>query len=716
MVQVFIHGTDRSSSVEEGSIAIDRELNGRSASASFTTLAWSPTTGHRVTIYDGTHLTEAVAAGSLVAIPVADTFADYGKFRVGDSLTLGAGTANEETVTVSAVLTGVITVATVANSHAVGETLARRIFGGAILTVTSQELTHNQEYVTYQVECGDYSTILDRKLINESYVNRTPDYILTDILNTVNYTQVLDAFEYVADANIQTAWTDGADGANPTTSSATEKEGSYHGVFPWTNSAGSATWAAAPTAVDISDLVGASSGAPVSGTLALWTKKTSGTVSAITLRVGSDASNYATFTLAVPTTAWSYQRLPFEDAVITGTPVWTAVDYLLLTVTETVTGSLSLDGLRVNAEGSYTFDNVSTTGTALGLFNLSFKAPRDAINRLTRILGWAWWVDDAQDLHAGSLTSGTAAPFPLTETSLNYYGFSAQPDLSQVANRVYVRGTAVSDAQTEEQYGDALKTTFFLKEAPRTTGPYLYDLVVSVDTGSGYAVKTVGIANRDDPTGFEFMLNAEEKYLINGTHAVLAATDKIKAVYSYLFPLVALVQDAASQAALAAIQPGTDGVYEAAIVDSNVKSRAAANTLGLAHLARYANALITVSFATMQDGLAPGQLISITKPTHGVSGTYLIQSVQMQQNSPHTWEYGITCASTLFGMQDLLKMLLERDYGEDENESVYTVATATETIATADSLTVHDLRADKFRWATASPTSDNTIWNLFSWG
>lgn len=425
MVRVFIADTDRSSSVAGGSVAIDEALTSQPDTCRFQTNNYAPTAGQEAIVWDATFLTAAVSAGSTVQIFVDNVFSDFSKFRVGDTVVLGIGTANEESVVLSALGASSLTAATVAHSHSLGEYIGIKIFGGVILSVESQEVEKNTAYVLWNVECGDYASVMDRKIINNVWENKAPHTILYDIIQTINYTSLLDGLEYTSNAAIQAVWGKLSDGNNPTTSSAAPKIGTYNGVFPWTFSGGSAFWQGALGSKDVSGIVGVSSGAPTRGQLTFWLKCSDPTkVTAMNIRVGSDSGNC--YQYVVPqtdiTTGWVRVELDLTAPNSSvGAPVWTACDYVDFTVSENGSASVSLDDLRIAGNASYTFDHVSTSGSALAQFTASFTSAREAINQLAKQIGeWDWYVDYERDVHFfPPSTAAIASPFTLTEALLS---------------------------------------------------------------------------------------------------------------------------------------------------------------------------------------------------------------------------------------------------------------------------------------------------------
>lgn len=718
MLRVFIDSTDVSYPyVQEGSVAIEEAIDRQSGTASFILENLEPRDGAAVVIWDCTSLTGAVI-GNIV--PVADDGSAVSKFRVGDVVSLDIGTAIEDEATITYVGSNAITITPVAHSHYANALFGKKVFGGVVTAHTTTETSNNTSHVSYSVACSGYRYVLDGKIINNVWTSAAPHEIVNDILATVNYSVQVDALDYASNVAIQAKWMKLNDASDATISNTAPRVGTSNGVLAWTFSAGTANWlASALASKDVSPYVGASSGAPVRGEVSLWIKCADvSKVTAVEIGVGSDSSNYAYYPIIASdlSTSWKQHRIPLTAFAITGTPDWTAVVYANVRVTETASSSISVDDLRVQGRFSISATNVDTTGDDIAHFAVSFKSASEAIDRLAKHVGWSWHIDEAADLHFSPVALVTpTAPFSLSDTTENHIGFSASVDMSQLANRVYVRGgKEASGAQTEEQYGDGLKTTFFLRESPRSIGPYLYDIVVSVDTGAGYVTQTCGIANRDDPAAYAFLLNAQEGYLTNGTHAVLGATHKLKAVYTYLKPVLIRQDNLASQAAMQSILSGTDGVYEHVIIDSTITSSAVARLYADSHLASYANALLTVSFTTFDEGLRAGQTLTVNKPSHGINDTFLIQRVSRTQVADSTWQFSVTCASTVLGIVELFKLLLDRDLNTDESTTVDVLKTATEAVSVADTSSTYRT-STKYRWATASPTSEGAKWSLFSW-
>jgi hypothetical protein len=178
----------------------------------------------------------------------------------------------------------------------------------------------------------------------------------TIFIDTSNHSNdaFLEDMEYLADANIQTAWTESTDGNNPIIERMDVF--SYNGVryrsgvFGWTNAAGTAEWTYATSMGDLSSMTGAASGTPTKGRLVIWMKAADHTtVTAFGWRLGSAAGAYAFNTVGATVTSsgdWvKYEWDLATETTLAGTPDWTAVDYLRISVAETGSSNITVDSI-----------------------------------------------------------------------------------------------------------------------------------------------------------------------------------------------------------------------------------------------------------------------------------------------------------------------------------------------------------------------------------
>lgn len=268
----------------------------------------------------------------------------------------------------------------------------------------------------------------------------------------------------------------------------------------------------------------------------------------------------------------------------------------------------------------------------------------DALNKLSKLTNFAFYIDYDKDIHFFQ-RSAEPAPFSLTDTSGNYIEdtLSISRDLSQLRNRVFIRGGEIEgEERTEKFNGDGEKLTFVLgnKFSSMPT--------VEVD---GSPV-TVGVDFIDKEEDFDAFWNYEQKYIrFKDTTVPASGTNNIEVTGTPLFILVMRVEDLASITQY--------GVYEFAAEDTTIKSRDEAKKFGLAQLEAYAQDIVEGGFKTYTPGLRSGQLLTISSAWRGWTEDFLIQKVSLSMVNNETYIYSVQLATLrTLGIIDFLIDLL----------------------------------------------------------
>lgn len=739
MLKLYINATDVSSYLEDGSLTINKQLQNRASTCSFELAngVTEPTQNQEVKIYDTVKLVSA----SGTAVVIQDVLRNglslltYGKYRVGQYFWLGIGISTEERVTISAIAAGsagqvnITLSAAIVNAHSANEVCGSFIFGG-VLTSINKSNPKMLADVVYECGAASYVKIFDRKIINDSWTDVDARYIVNDFLDTtINYNQVLDNMDYANTTALRAEWIESGDGGNPTLDTTNIIQGTGAAIFDWTNSGGTATFSATPTSVDVSDLTGAASGTPTKGNITLWYKRSSASgITSIAVRVGSDASNYAQVSFTpVADTNYNFKSMKLTLASITGTPVWTAVDYLAVVVTETTTANVIIDDIRLTANGSFTMYNFEQT-TTFDDVRAPFKKPTVFVDRLAKALGWSWHVDNERDIHFYDFET-TFSPFSVTDTSNNFDNLQVDVDTSQLKNRQIVRGgTKESDSlYSQVVEGNAAVREWIMKaqfknltikldnntstdtcEAGTTTtnitavahglvtGDYIVNRTrsnavrkvtlvdvdnftveavtsqTSGDTFSKFATsQTVGLENIVDETTVNYVSNFTEKSIRAGSAtATLPSGSFLLFSYNEIVPIRVQATDYASVAAMKAIVGG-DGVFDGAVItDTSLNTTQMARDRAQAEINQFANAIVTIKFKTDFEGLDPGQLLTVSDTAKNINDDYLIQRVKLQFKTGDYAAYDVQASSTLFGiieyLQKLQALITDRLIDEDE--------------------------------------------------
>lgn len=291
-----------------------------------------------------------------------------------------------------------------------------------------------------------------------------------------------------------------------------------------------------------------------------------------------------------------------------------------------------------------------------------YKRPSECFKWLCDYVGWHWQPDYYKDLQFFS-AEALASPAPMTLVPGGKFRFGKHSiDTQGLRNRVYVRGgTMLSDPQTVQWKADGVARTWVLPWKPH-----------EVSLQIGEVAKTVGIENLHDEANFDYMMSFAEKYIrcsaqtatpVEGITVALTAKQDID--------VITMVEDLESQAAVAAVQEDSDGVYEHVINDDSLTTIQAAEAAGYADLREHANPRVKGNFETEVSGWQPGQIVTINLPDRGVTGTFLVQRVSISPtwSSPSIWTYRVEYGGRLLGIADFLKALVSAQQKKKMNET-----------------------------------------------
>jgi len=321
---------------------------------------------------------------------------------------------------------------------------------------------------------------------------------------------------------------------------------------------------------------------------------------------------------------------------------------------------------------------IETTG---GEFN--YKHPSECFKWLCEYTGWQWYVDYNKDVWFFN-PSELAQPAPMSLEPGGYFrNLKHTIETTGLRNRVYVRGgTMLSDSWTYEVKADGSARAWVLPHKP-------HEISMTV----GGSLVTVGIENVHDEADYDYMMNFQEKYVRCSTQTTTpAAGTTLAFTYKYDIDVITMVEDIASQQAIAAVQGG-DGVYEHVIVDDSLTTIDAAEAAGNADLREHANPRVKGSFETEfylagnmlypSDTLypsntlyptevirwAPGQLVTINLPDRGIQGTFLVQKVTITPCTPEKWTCRVEYGGRLLGIADYLQALWKAQQKKKLNET-----------------------------------------------
>jgi hypothetical protein len=285
-------------------------------------------------------------------------------------------------------------------------------------------------------------------------------------------------------------------------------------------------------------------------------------------------------------------------------------------------------------------DPTTADGPTIEFYAANYISVAQIFDELSEMTGYYWYIDYDYVLHFIDRTSMTApyslnasTPVDLVET------LDIEHTQAQYRNFQYIRGgKAVTDLQlTETMKGDGETKTF------TTSLPVASTPTVSIDTGSGFVAKTVGIRQVD--TGRDWYWQEDSNEISQDTSGtVLGATHVLRVVYYGYYPLIDAARIQSEVEARQAIEGGS-GLYESIEHRDDITSADMSRLRAEGLLSLFGEIQTTVSFSTDTLGWQAGQLMAIDRPEHGIDEDFLIAEVTLEHSHQLTYRYHVRAVS-----------------------------------------------------------------------
>lgn len=778
MLLLYIDGIDRTGDLQRETLRKTNQIQQRADNMSFTLFKGvAPQENQNVRFFVGD--TIASAAGAVMTL---NGYFERGvsQFFPGQVLFIRIGDSDEEKCTVSTydetTLTLTLTAAP-SGSVVAGDKIGELRFGGTVAAPEDRnvEVLANLEY---DITVVDYTKFFDHAAISDTWQSVDSRYIINSFVNsTVNYNLLIDNLSYASNATLQAAWGVSFDGSTRTIDASDFMEGTSSAVFAWTHSGGTAHFFNSGSyGADYSEFSGVTSGRATQGSFSFWikaadyTKITSGIIA-----LQSTSGNTVSLPLQpITSNEWQQQNLQLKKGTYAGTINWTNINDLVLILTESGSSSVKLNGFRLNAENSFTLNNVTSTPIFSDIRAPQLK-PSAMMQVLAKAWDYVWYIDYERDIHFVA-AENVPAPFALTDSSNNFTDLKRRVDQTQLGNRVIVRGGEKTSTSTYAQVipGDNSKREWILKNKFNnlvvriddnsltnaaaagttttnikivghgfSTGDHIINRTrsnavreITVVDADNFTVATVtgqtsgdtishfktaatsGVEGLVDESTVDYVYNSNEKSVRASTQtATLSATSFIRFAYNERIPIQVQYANNASVSALKALG-FADGVFDLnPIVDKNIQDTNTAVAIAQAKVDTYCNPIITGSFKTDQNGLRAGQIISIQDSVRGLDTDYVIQSVRATQDGGEFSDYfiyDVEFGTTLFGFIEFYQKLLATKDAIESNvdDVVDTFVTGDEDMTTDDSDNV--AAAGGFKTATENEdvTTDDGAGNV----
>lgn len=259
------------------------------------------------------------------------------------------------------------------------------------------------------------------------------------------------------------------------------------------------------------------------------------------------------------------------------------------------------------------------TGPTFTKVVFNYEPATKVFNELSDLSGYAWWIDKNKALQFRARTSILAAT-SLTTANIIDGTTRVKPRRERYRNKQLLRaGVDLTDLRTESFKGDGTRRTFNLD--------FPVGKVPTSITVNGGAPKTIGIRGVD--TGKQYYWNKGATEIGQDTsETILTTADTLAVTYQGQFPIIVSAQLDAEITARAAVEGGS-GVYEGIDNDPNIDSDDVALDKANALLMRYGSIGKVVICETDTSGYEAGQLVTVILNDHAISGTFLIDEVDV---------------------------------------------------------------------------------------
>lgn len=575
------------------------------------------------------------------------------------------------------------------------------------IVIEAKQLQYKWWKLEYDVSCVDTKNALDRKNVAQTYEDQYTREIMWRIIYefvAVNSSQDIDTFSSLWTewwtGNAPTAETDDVITGNQSMKVTCTTGTAYREKTLWST-------------IDASDMQH----------LRFWRKVAEWewtNMSSMTIRVWNDSSNYYAYNISK---IWeSYEDCRNYESIVLNEPssvVWSpdlsVVDYFRIEVVASGTIWWSWDYMLFDhfffSEWGFTINETIRWDRQFDKVSVTYRTPSEVFEELSKKQNQFRHIDYSNNIHYYENTWSESCPISITSSSENYWDLLITPDATNIVNRQTVIWWEAPETTlyTQEEEADWVQTSFDLD--------YKYsELKVYVDAWAWYVEKTVWTENLTDETTVDFIANFQEKVVRNASHATLSATDKIKMEYYPYKSIAYRYEDSTAIASMKSLV-GWDGVFDwKVIIDKNIITTEDAFLRARSEVEAYKNPIITCTFTTNEDWIKVWQLISVVHAERGIDDSFLVQQIQKAQKGKSSYfEYKVTASSTLFGITELMQLLLKKTERLFINEDaiVYIVKNASETIVIEDSVELTQ-KDDEFRTASVSKRRRQFAWVIGS--
>ncbi len=288
------------------------------------------------------------------------------------------------------------------------------------------------------------------------------------------------------------------------------------------------------------------------------------------------------------------------------------------------------------ADEAVTLDPACPDGPVIDHIPFNYHAASKVFDELSDLTGYFWNIDYDKVLRFIDRTTMTA-PVVLDQNAGTDLAYSLAIDRTreQYRNQQYIRGglTITETALVEEEKGDGVKTVF------KTSLPVAKVPTIKVN---GVA-QTVGI--RQVETGKQWYWQEESTEISQDPSGTkLTASDTWRIEYFGYFPFITAGRDQLGVNERIAVEGGS-GLYEHIEDHEDITKAELGRDKSEGLLKRFGRIEIKFTFTSRVSGWRAGQLLTVSRAEHGLTGTFLLSAVTFQHFIRNEYRYVITAVA-----------------------------------------------------------------------
>lgn len=294
------------------------------------------------------------------------------------------------------------------------------------------------------------------------------------------------------------------------------------------------------------------------------------------------------------------------------------------------------------------------------------------VTRICSLTNYVFWIDPYKVAHYVDINSAAQAAFNISDNPDNVTTFGARItthdwDYTSLTNRVYFYGGTTRSPDTVEDVSTQAtgnNATFSVAYPPLPSSvlmpytnlisgrTYARQAIVVTVNGAQYAA---GQENYDNLIGvnngtFVCVANRDEKHIRFSQAYVPAKGSTVTVTYQYDIPIILSAQDQQSYAAFG-------DWFDGRVSDQRMVDLSAAQLRATTIIEQESFGKQTGTFVIYKSGLYPGQSITITNGVRGISGQFLIRTIEADNKGAGVFEYQVDYGAYNKTLQDHLTTL-----------------------------------------------------------